>query len=171
MISMNVLVLKTLIGTKIGVKTLTVLEDKRGTEVSASVLEDYSLMELFVCNVLMDKFGMQEEKLVGVKQVIDGMETSAKRFIVVQEDVFIMKHFNNVFVNKENFGMDLLVWSSLIVVVERNGILKNSNVNVLQALTGMDNLVFNVSMEKFGINQQVPVFVLLELNGMDIFAL
>ena len=106
-----------------------------------------------------------------VKVGIDGMETIVKKFISAQEEEFIMKHFNNVFVGKDTSGMDLPVWFNLNVAVEKDGMNKSFNVSVLKALTGMVIFVFSVSMEEFGTNNNTNVSVVMELNGMDNSAL
>ena len=65
---------------------------------------------------------MKNQKDAHVKLDIDGTAIFARNFIDVLEVVFLTKLFNNVFANKGNFGMDLLVWSSHNAAVEKDGI-------------------------------------------------
>ena len=106
---MNAYVLKILIGMEIGVKTLDVQVDKFGMGQNVFVKMDYILMEQFASNVSMVKFGNKAQKLVDVREDIDGMEIFAKDGKLVLEAEFITRHFNNVFVKMDFFGMDLLV--------------------------------------------------------------
>ena len=69
------------------------------------------------------------------------------------------------------FGMDLAVWWNLIVAVERFGIKLVSNVTVLRHSIGMEQIVFFVLMEKFGMNHHKDVFAEKEPNGTDISVL
>ena len=107
--SMNVFVLKTLIGMEIGAKIQVVLEDKHGMEMNVFAPQDSFSTERFAYNVLMGKYGMKKQKSVNVKLVIHGMETSVKKFIGAQVEEFTMRLFNNVSVKRDNFGMDLPV--------------------------------------------------------------
>ena len=92
----------------------------------------------------MDRFGTQGQKNVFAKRVINGMEITARRCMFVQEEEFTMKPSSNVYVQMGTSGMDMLVWFSLNVVVEKDGTKKYSSVNVLQNLIGMANSVFSV---------------------------
>ena len=99
------------------------------------------------------------------------MEIIVKSKFNVQEEEFIIKQFNNVFVKVMNFGMVLLVWFNLNVVVVKYGTKLLSNVIAHQTLIGMEQIVYFVLMERYGIKPEINVFVEKELNGMDNFVL
>ena len=106
---MNVFVLLEHIGMEIGVKMMDVLVVNNGMEMNVLVQMAFSSMIGFVSNVSMDKYGMQFKSNVFVNQGISGMEIIVTKFMSVLEEESIMKHSNNVFVLKVNFGMDIHV--------------------------------------------------------------
>ena len=141
---MNVFALKIHIGMEIGARMQDVLEDKNGMEKNVLVQEDLTSMELSVYNVLMDKFGMKGQKFAFVREDIDGMETTAKKFTSVLEEESTTKHSSSVFVQKAISGTDLRVWFNLNAAVEKDGTKKSYSVNALKVLIGMASSVFNV---------------------------
>ena len=70
------------------------------------------------------------------------MEIIVKKKLSALEIEFGIKNINNVSVLLTTFGMDLDAWLSLIVAVEKFGILKLLNVIVPHILTGMVHNVF-----------------------------
>ena len=62
-----------------------------------------------------------------------------------------MKQFSNAYAQINTSGMDINVWSSLIVAVGKYGTRQPSNVTVLHLSTGMGHSVFSVLTEKFGL--------------------
>ena len=125
-----------------GVKRRAVLVDKFGMAPNVFVSHLTTGMEVFVCNVLMGKFGTQDLLLVIVKATTFGMETIAKRKFNVREDEFGTKLINSAFAHEENSGMGLLAWSSLIVAAIKDGIRRPTNVSVQVLFTGMEILAF-----------------------------
>jgi len=80
-----------------------------------------------------------------------GMEIIVRNKLIVLEIEYIMQLSNNVCVQMIFFGMDLVVWLNLIVVVEKFGIKQVSNATVLHHLIMMEQIVSYVLMEKHGI--------------------
>ena len=101
-------------------------------------------MELSVYNVLMDKFGMKDQKFAFVREDIDGMETTARKFTSVLEEESTTKHSSSVFVQKAISGTDLRVWFNLNAAVEKDGTKLLFSVNALQVSIGIILFVFNV---------------------------
>jgi len=79
------------------------------------------------------------------------MEIIVRNKLIVLEIEYIMQLSNNVCVQMIFFGMDLVVWLNLIVVVEKFGIKQVFNVTVLHHLIMMEQIVSYVLMEKHGI--------------------
>ena len=82
-----------------------------------------------------------------------GMEIIVRNKLIVLEIEYIMQLSNNVCVQLIIFGMDLVVWLNLNVVVEKFGIKQVSNVTVLHHLIMMGQIVSYVLMEKHGIKE------------------
>ena len=164
---------KALIGTDDGVRLLDVLVGKCGikTKRSAFVKQDTISMEVFAYFVLTGSNGTKEGNLANAQEIMCGMETTVKRNSSVRETGFIMNNINNVFANKNSFGMASIVWFNRNAVAEKSGIKRPSLVTVPMDSNLMVIIVCYASTGKDGIPHKTNVLADKVLSGMDSSAL
>jgi hypothetical protein len=99
----------------------------------------------------MDKNGIRNLQLVLVSQDIDGMDNTVKSPMFVRMEEFGIQPTNNVSVQMDHIGQDLVVYQHKNALVVNILILLSKNVLVMLDSTGMENNVFNVQTVELGI--------------------
>ena len=127
-------------------KLQDVLEVKFGMEQLVHVKQVLTGMEHSVFSVSMDKNGMRGRNPVFAPKDNNGMETSARNLLLVEEEEFTIETTNNVCAQKEITGMDTNVLKSPNVAADKNGMKKLSFATAPKTLTGMEELVCFVDL-------------------------
>lgn len=116
------------------------------------VLLEEILMEHYVYNVSMVKFGMKWKEIVNAQKIINGQDRDVSKKTNAPVIYIIMIHYKDVSVRKINIGMEENVQLILVVVEVDYIIVHHSNVIVVQELNGILKNANNVIMELYGIN-------------------
>ena len=144
MAKMAVYVPTELTGMETGVRLMAVLEVKFGMVLPAFVNPALTIMEVCACFASTGKNGTQLKEPVIAQEIMFGMETFVRSKSHALETEFGMTQSSNACALTNNSGMDLAVWFSLSVAVERSGMNQASNATALIALIGMDPPAFSV---------------------------
>ena len=113
--------------------------------------------------------GTNRKKYVNVQVVINGMDNSVTKLMIVLGIEFGMKLLSNVCVQMVNTGMEEVVQFNLFVMEVSFGILGHFSVCVLVVVSGIQLIVWDVVMGRYGMNHQEHVYVQEEQFGWIIY--
>ena len=141
MVIMVVCVLMVLIGMENGANLMDVLVVNHGMDLHVNVNLGITLMELYACCVLMDRYGILGVNHVSVPLTSPGTGTSVREECFARVNECITNSISNVCALMEHSGTDIRVWCSHNAAVGRYGTKPPSNVTALNLSTGMEPLV------------------------------
>lgn len=127
-----------LIGMENGVNLMDVLVVNHGMDLLVNVNLGITLMELYACCVLMDKYGILGVNHVSAPLTSPGMATSVREECSARVNECITNSISNVCALMEHSGMDIRVWCNQNAAVGRYGTKPPSNVTALNLSTGME---------------------------------